>query len=113
MAQSSTLVRLYQAGFTVADVPPNSGWQDHSKYLFAPEYWSNFHHVDLNDFFNRIVTDDVNNPGVPGGVPETIYVRNSVVGAKPEPSTWAMMVLGFAGVGYMTYRRKRQAADFA
>lgn len=27
----------------------------------------------------------------------------------PEPSTWAMMILGFAGVGYMTYRRKRQA----
>jgi len=55
----------------------------------------------------------VNNPGVPGGVPETIYVRNSVVGGIPEPSIWAMMVLGFAGVGYMTYRRKRQAADFA
>jgi hypothetical protein len=31
------------------------------------------------------------------------------VSAVPEPSTWAMMILGFAGVGYMTYRRKRQA----
>jgi hypothetical protein len=91
-------------GFTVADVPPNSDWQDHSKYLFAP---------DLNDFFNGIVTDGVNNPGVPGGVPETIYVRNSVVGGMPEPSTWAMMILGFAGVGYMTYRRKRQVAAFS
>jgi hypothetical protein len=28
----------------------------------------------------------------------------------PEPSTWAMMILGFAGVGYMTYRRRMQAA---
>jgi hypothetical protein len=55
----------------VADVPPNSGWQDHSKYLFAPEYWSNFHHLDLNDFFNGIVTNGMNNPRVPGGVPET------------------------------------------
>lgn len=27
-----------------------------------------------------------------------------------EPSTWAMMVPGFAGVGFMIYRRKRQAA---
>lgn len=24
----------------------------------------------------------------------------------PEPSTWAMMVLGFAGMGFMAYRRK-------
>ena len=30
------------------------------------------------------------------------------VTAVPEPSTWAMMVLGFAGVGFMAYRRKSQ-----
>jgi PEP-CTERM motif len=28
------------------------------------------------------------------------------VSAVPEPSTWAMMVLGFAGIGFMAYRRK-------
>jgi PEP-CTERM motif len=28
------------------------------------------------------------------------------VGAVPEPSTWAMMLLGFAGLGLMAYRRK-------
>jgi hypothetical protein len=28
------------------------------------------------------------------------------VTAVPEPSTWAMMVLGFLGVGFMAYRRK-------
>jgi hypothetical protein len=32
------------------------------------------------------------------------------IGAVPEPSTWAMMILGFAGVGYMTYRRRKTAA---
>jgi hypothetical protein len=26
----------------------------------------------------------------------------------PEPSTWAMMILGFFGVGFMAYRRKSQ-----
>ena len=25
----------------------------------------------------------------------------------PEPSTWAMMLIGFAGLGFMAYRRKR------
>ncbi len=35
------------------------------------------------------------------------------IAAVPEPSTWAMMILGFAGVGYMTYRRNRQATPLA
>jgi hypothetical protein len=30
------------------------------------------------------------------------------VGAVPEPSTWAMMILGFAGVGFLAYRRRGQ-----
>jgi hypothetical protein len=30
----------------------------------------------------------------------------SRVGVVPEPSTWAMIVLGFAGIGFLTYRRK-------
>lgn len=30
------------------------------------------------------------------------------VPAVPEPSTWAMMILGFAGVGFMAYRRSRR-----
>jgi hypothetical protein len=28
--------------------------------------------------------------------------------AAPEPSTWAMMILGFAGIGIMTYRRRKR-----
>jgi PEP-CTERM motif len=32
------------------------------------------------------------------------------VDAVPEPSTWAMMVLGFLGVGFMAYRRRNQMA---
>jgi outer membrane lipase/esterase len=28
----------------------------------------------------------------------------------PEPSTWAMMLLGFAGLGFMAYRRKSKSA---
>jgi hypothetical protein len=32
------------------------------------------------------------------------------VTAVPEPSTWAMIILGFAGVGFMSYRRKNNRA---
>lgn len=30
----------------------------------------------------------------------------AVTSAVPEPSTWAMMILGFCGVGFMAYRKK-------
>ena len=33
----------------------------------------------------------------------------TAITAVPEPSTWAMMILGFAGVGFLAYRRRSQA----
>jgi PEP-CTERM motif len=38
---------------------------------------------------------------------------SNVVSSVPEPSTWAMMLLGFAGVGFMAYRRKSKPALIA
>jgi hypothetical protein len=32
------------------------------------------------------------------------------ISAVPEPSTWAMIILGFASVGFMSYRRKNTRA---
>jgi hypothetical protein len=40
---------------------------------------------------------------------DNIVVASSV----PEPATWAMMLLGFAGVGFMAYRRKSKQALMA
>jgi hypothetical protein len=34
------------------------------------------------------------------------FVSVGVRPAVPEPSTWAMMILGFLGVGFMAYRRE-------
>jgi hypothetical protein len=34
----------------------------------------------------------------------------STVSAVPEPSTWTMMILGFAGLGFLAYRRNDQPA---
>jgi len=42
---------------------------------------------------------DINQPGI---------WTTPHISAVPEPSTWAMMILGFAGVGFMAYRRKNQ-----
>ena len=35
------------------------------------------------------------------------------VTAVPEPATWAMMILGFAGIGFIAYRRKSKPAAMA
>jgi hypothetical protein len=32
----------------------------------------------------------------------------TAIAAAPDASTWAMMILGFMGVGFMAYRRKGQ-----
>ena len=30
------------------------------------------------------------------------------VPSAPEPSTWAMLLIGFAGIGFAAYRKRRQ-----
>jgi uncharacterized protein (TIGR03118 family) len=57
------------------------------------------------------------------GDPNTLFFTDGINGeqdglfgsiqAVPEPSTWAMMILGFAGIGFMAYRRKAQPALMA
>lgn len=32
-----------------------------------------------------------------------------IIASVPEPSTWAMMILGFAGIGFIRYRRLRKS----
>jgi hypothetical protein len=45
---------------------------------------------------------------------QSFTINNEFFGpAVPEPSTWAMMILGFAGVGFMAYRRKSKLALMA
>ena len=42
---------------------------------------------------------------------ETVtYDYTPAVGSVPEPSTWAMTILGFAGLGALAYRRKSKRA---
>jgi hypothetical protein len=45
-----------------------------------------------------------------GQILGTIVVGSPVVAAVPEPSTWAMMMLGFAGLAFMTVRRRKMSA---
>jgi hypothetical protein len=54
-------------------------------------------------FFNDLSDDPSSN--APSGLLVT-----TTASAVPEPSTWAMMILGFFGIGFMTYRRKQNGS---
>jgi hypothetical protein len=52
--------------------------------------WSNFPPGNLEEYF--------------GG--NSLRGSLTLSSAVPEPSTWAILLLGFAGIGFMAYRRK-------
>jgi hypothetical protein len=68
--------------------------------------WTAF---SANNFFqlgvNTLEFDVVNYAQSGGGNPAGLNVQ-FLTAAVPEPSTWAMMILGFLGVGFLAYRRK-------
>jgi hypothetical protein len=42
--------------------------------------------------------------------PLTIYVTvDGIAPSIPEPSTWAMLLIGFAGIGFAGYRKRKRA----
>jgi hypothetical protein len=73
--------------------------------------------ISSNDFQNAGATLDFDTLGPfsifafdPPGRDNTQFgLVITQVAAVPEPSTWAMMILGFAGVGFMASRRKRSS----
>jgi hypothetical protein len=46
--------------------------------------------------------------GIPSGI-----VTSFTLTAVPEPSTWAMMIFGFAGLGFAGYRASRKSVGVA
>jgi choice-of-anchor C domain-containing protein len=83
------------------DVPPNS----HSNMNWA-SYFLDFTATSTTTLLSFNSTSGQNCCFGPA-------LDNVAVTAIPEASTWAMMILGFAGVGFMAYRRKLQPAVLA
>lgn len=77
------------------DVPVGQ-WTDYSYTFTATSTSSN----NLLDFYFTS-----------GSYPaKDVLLADVNISAVPEPSTWAMMILGFLGVGFMAYRRKQSGA---
>ena len=43
---------------------------------------------------------------------QAAFEIDSITTGVPEPTTWAMMLLGFAGLGFLGYRRSSAGANF-
>ena len=59
-----------------------------------------------SNFLHCAITD----PSASGGPPFSLLDGVSLTGSAPEPSTWAMMLLGFAGLAYAGLRNRRRSA---
>jgi len=71
--------------------------------------WSLFSQSFIADGTSATIRFDETVGGGNGGV-----MLDAVgVAAVPEPATWALMVLGFAGLGFMGYRQSRTQKAFA
>ena len=82
-ALSTTIAGLNLSDFKWSLLPPNTG----ESYNPMTGVWNN-----PEDNISRLV------------------LTADITAAVPEASTWAMMILGFAGVGFMAYRRRNQVA---
>jgi outer membrane lipase/esterase len=113
-------------GFTAATVMPGvpgsttgsacvaglgaSGWGQFCGNTTTPN--PNFAHLRTSDSEQTSFFSDDQHFSAAGQQIEANYVF-SLLNAVPEPSTWAMLILGFAGIGFMAYRRKSKTALMA
>ena len=116
------------------DFGENYGTFSHQHHVAQDyDYSSGYHEQVLNDIFNyygsllasitspftHIVDANDSTSGIyhltnGTGEADNIYANLTTltvsehVAAVPEPSTWAMMLLGFAGVSFAAYRKKKR-----
>jgi hypothetical protein len=77
------------------------------RYSFYPSALADLSHT------GRLTIDVLTPGGSLSFLSGTDYRSSPPVSGVPEPSTWAMLVLGFAGIGFTAYRRKSKAALMA
>jgi hypothetical protein len=61
--------------------------------------------------YSGLTTSEFHSSG--NSLTDDVIAFTAFEASVPEPSTWAMMILGFAGIGFMAYRRKSKPALMA
>jgi hypothetical protein len=70
-----------------------------------------YHYVTYYDYGYTTYTTSSSSSG--SGSTSVLVSDPSLTTDVPEPATWAMMLLGFAGIGFMAYRRRSKPALMA
>jgi hypothetical protein len=111
---------LIQAGWSAYFQTQLIGVRADGTYDILSDTWNDpgltfrWEYTQTSNFLNDGTVGVLSNidPALAGGGDVTLLGFGEV-GAVPEPSTWAMMLLGFAGIGFMAYRRKNKPALMA
>ena len=86
-------------------------------YFGGPNIYQTLNGLGSISFSGPSRFDGSSSLGLPGsidGAPVDRYDAGTfMASAVPEPSTWAMLLLGFAGIGFMAYRRRSASALMA
>ena len=83
------------------------GWQQYNQQI--TDKTVNGNHITEGITTNALAFDFAGFPGVSG----TIDIGQSAASISetvPEPSTWAMMALGFVGLAFVSWRGRKLAA---
>ena len=107
-ALSATISTRTAAAYTPGDLELWLGGVEvaFAPLMFAPSaYTASFTETLAPGDYTVIITGTAHRALGVGGTVTTSTV--------PEPSTWAMMLLGFAGLGYAAFRRKGQGHALA
>jgi hypothetical protein len=107
---TGTLLEQHKAasGLTLNQVAAGLGGSGIVFGLTPAEQLQLFNTINANAG-NEVFTVGATFGNAQGG-PETINAVH-LTGAVPEPSTWAMVILGFFGVGFMAYRRRSHSVS--
>lgn len=96
----------YEVALSLGELNPNFGNQPD---IIA--YKEDGAYLDSTGFARLVIPNDIK---AGRWVSNLVDLRVlDAVAAVPEPSTWAMLILGFAGIGVLAYRRREAATPSA
>lgn len=105
-------------GFNIRD-HFNDGFINTATNLYGSAYYgaSNEDRLDAQQFnvsgigtLTKVEFDYIGSHVWGDGEPFLAALTTDTVGAVPEPSTWAMLLIGFCGLGFLARRRRNFAA---
>jgi len=104
-----TTISFMTSGTPVTESLPQFSGSAHLTGPFETDVLGSFL-IPLNAT-SAVISGTFGNSAFPNssGVDLFFGPTTGITSGVPEPSTWAMMILGFFGIGAMTYRRRKSA----